>query len=225
MAGSKIGRIMLIVATAVALTVAGGAILGAVVQHRSGGYLPGRMPRFHTSTAALVTDEVYVGVHSAHPGNPEDTAKIRITVTSADPHTRIFVGLGRTRDVDRYLRGTAHDEFANATYPPFRPRFHRQPGRRTAAAPTTEDFWVVSSTGRGRQVITWTKPHGAWTLVVMNQDGSPGVTVRAKLGFHLPFTPIAVGAVIVALVSLWFAVGRPRPRRSSTRRSSRSAAS
>lgn len=213
----RIPRVIAVVATAIVLALAGGAIVGAVVQHRAGGYLDGDMPRFHTSTAALVTDEVSVGARSAHPGDPDDTATIRLTVTEADPGARLFVGIGPKREVDRYLSGTSYDEFAGATYPPFHARFHRRPGSEAVAYPAKQQFWTVSSAGTGRQVITWTKPHGAWTLVAMNEDGSPGVTVHAKLGFHVPFAWIATGALILALVPLWFALGRPRPRRHTTR--------
>ena len=52
----------------------------------------------------------------------------------------------------------------------------------------------------------WTVSDGDWTVIVMNADASPGVSVRAELGASLPAlgwlaTELLVGGTVLTLIA------------------------
>jgi nitrate reductase gamma subunit len=55
---------------------------------------------------------------------------------------------------------------------------------------------VASSTGTGRQTVSWKVRNGSWRIVVMNADGSPRVATEAKVGATVH------GALAVVIVAL-----------------------
>ena len=55
--------------------------------------------------------------------------------------------------------------------------------------------------------MVWTVGNGDWTVIVMNADGSPGVSVRADVGASLPAlgwlaTEFLAGGTVLALIAL-----------------------
>ncbi len=73
--------------------------------------------------------------------------------------------------------------------------------------------------GPGRQTMTWPVQKGAWAVVIMNADGSRGVSsdvsVGAKLGFMRALgIGLLIGGVIVAAggaFAVLMGMRRPRP--------------
>ena len=128
---------------------------------------------------------------------------IRVTATGTET-TPIFVGIARKADVNRYLAGVAHDEVTDFEVDPVSITSARRTGSETPAPPTDQSFWARSDTGPGRQAMTWPVKRGDWSVVIMNADGSPGVStgvsVGAKLGFMLWLgaSLVAVGAILAA---------------------------
>jgi hypothetical protein len=47
-------------------------------------------------------------------------------------------------------------------------------------------MWAAQSTGTGTQTLTWQPISGRWTVVVMNADANPGLTVSADVGATAP---------------------------------------
>lgn len=185
-----------------AVVVGGGLVLAgsgftavAGLQAGEGGYFGTPEHRFTTSAAALKTDEIDVRSDVALPADPMpdvgELAKVRLVVKSKNPGERVFVGIGPKRDVETYLRGVAHDEFASARMAPFKAEFRRVPGTASTSAPETQPFWVASSSGTGTRTVSWDKTYGAWSVVVMRSDGRPGVDVRASMGLRFGFLPPA----------------------------------
>ena len=59
--------------------------------------------------------------------------------------------------------------------------------------------WAAQARGAGTQTLRWTVRSGDWMVVVMmNPDGSPGVTVRADLGVSSPVLPSLAGELLAA---------------------------
>ena len=56
------------------------------------------------------------------------------------------------------------------------------PGTGVPAAPATALRWAAQTQGTGPLTLTWEGQYGDWMVVVMNQDASPGITVRAEAG-------------------------------------------
>ena len=96
---------------------------------------------------AITTDEISLDADVADDV-PEDllgTLRIRAEAATARP---IFVGIGRSVDVERYLAGVAHSQLTD-----FRRGaavFDEVPGRAPAGRPGAEPFWVAQSEGDGQ---------------------------------------------------------------------------
>jgi len=188
------------------LLAAGGLLLWGDSQRDDEGYLNTGTERFATNTYALATDNLDVDLDGADwIVNRDRFGRIRLTVDSNDSKP-VFVGVARTADVSRYLGGTSHELVTDLEYEPFRADYHRLAGDGRLAAPTTRTFWAASAHGAGRQTLTWDVDDGAWSIVVMNADGSRGVDVGLEAGAQLGFLSGAGwGAIIAGLVMLSFA--------------------
>jgi hypothetical protein len=191
-----------LVLPSLALLGAGGTVLWADRTQRDAGYATTDVHRFSTAGSALAAERTQLG--SAGTGwlyAPGLLDTVRIRVTAANPATPVFVGIGPSADVDRYLAGVNHTVISD-----FRTDTVEIVSDGTAAsAPGTQHFWVASSTGPGTQALTWDPANGSWTVVVMNPDGRPGIDVRADLGARIPALPwIAVGLLLAGVV---FAAG------------------
>jgi hypothetical protein len=184
---------------------AGGTALWADRTERDGGYVTTDVHEFSTSGSALTTVSTDLG--SAGTGwlySPAVLDEVRIRVTPTSTNRELFVGIGPTTDVNRYLAGvrqTVISEFWDE-------KTEFVDGDEPASAPGTQDFWVASETGPGARTLVWDPADGSWTVVVMNADGRPGIDVRADLGAELPALPwialggLAAGAVFLAGAAL-----------------------
>ncbi|MFL6096991.1 MAG: hypothetical protein ACJ71Y_16185, partial [Blastococcus sp.] len=87
-----------------------------------------------------------------------------------------------------------------------------------SSPPGEQDFWTAQASGSGTQSLTWSPTAGNWVLVVMNADGSAGVSVAARLGATVPalgglaWGLLAVGLVLLLLgvLAIVLAIHRPR---------------
>jgi hypothetical protein len=186
-----IGTLLILIS--LALLGAGGTGLWADRTQRDGGYLTSDVHTFSTSGSALATVTTELG--SAGVGwlySPGLLDEVRIRVNPTSPGPPLFVGIGRSTDVERYLAGVGHtvitefwgDETKNVA------------GGTPRSAPGTQNLWVASDTGRGTRTLVWAPEDGSWTVVVMNADARPGIDVGADLGARMPaVTWIAVGAL------------------------------
>ena len=179
---------------------AGGTALWAIATQRDDGYITSDVQTFSASGSALVTKPADLGV----PGfgwlySPSVLGEIRVRVTPASSGSTLFVGIGPSNEVDRYLSGVGHTvitDFWSESVQPIG-------GDATASAPASQDFWVASDSGAGPRTVTWDPTGGSWSVVVMNADGQPRVDVSADLGATLPpLVWISVGFLLFGLVLL-----------------------
>ena len=117
------------------------------------------------------------------------------------------MGIAPTDAVAGYLDGVAHDEITkwdskqdDIEYVVYT----RTEGATDPAPPGTEDFWVASVSGSGEQALDWTVQSGEWALVIMNADGSPGVSADVRFGFLRPpfLLPVGAASLAIGLVAL-----------------------
>ncbi len=178
----------------------GGTVLWADRTQRDAGYITTDVHQFATSGSALTTEPTHLG----SPGigwlyAPALLEKVRIRVTPTSPGSALFVGIGPSADVDRYLAGVSHTLISEF----FRNKVQVIGGGTPASAPGTQHFWVASTTGRGSRTLVWAPANGSWSVVVMNPDGRPGVDVVTDLGARIPALPwIAIGLLVVGAVKL-----------------------
>ena len=170
---------------------AGGTALWADRTQRDDDYVTSGRHEFSTGGSALATVPAQLGA----PGigwlySAGVLGKVRIRVLPADSGSALFVGIGRSADVDRYLAGVHHTVVSEF----FRDKTRVVDGGPARSAPGRQHFWAASDTGRGNRTLLWDPSNGSWTVVVMNADGRAGVDVAADLGARMP-------------VVLWIAVG------------------
>jgi hypothetical protein len=185
---------------ALALLGGGGTALWADRTQRDAGYVTTGVHKFSTAGGALATVHTHLG--GAGTGwlyAPGLMGKVRIRVTPTNESTRLFVGIARSADVDRYLAGVNHTVISEF----WGERVEHVGGGPARSAPGAQHFWVASSTGSGRQTVVWKPADGDWTVVVMNADGRRAVDIGADLGVRFPALPwIALGVLVSGAVFL-----------------------
>ena len=210
---------VLLVLMSLALLGAGGTALWADLAQREGGYVTSDVHEFSTVGSAVTTEPTSIG-SAGVLYSPRLLGEIRIRVTSANPSTRLFVGIGRSSDVDRYLAGVHHTVVSDFFGDSVEPVGGGSPG----TAPGTQSFWAASTVGRGTQTLSWDPANGSWRVVVMNADGRPGISVEADIGARMPAALwIAIGLLVGGFVffaggALLFANALPRNRTLTTER-------
>ncbi len=206
--GPSVGRIVLavigalLIVPALALGIAGSVVVWAhTTQRDADGFFTSDGGRLETVAYAITSEKIDLGVR---PGGRErrfdlgDLATVRLTV---DPQTEapIFVGIGPEDDVDRYLEGVAHAEIDDIDNHPFRVTYDFVEGGEPAGPPGDEDFWAASAEGSGDQTLEWELESGQWAVVVMNADGSAGVSLDAAVGVKADWLlPVGIGLLVAA---------------------------
>jgi hypothetical protein len=199
---------------------AGGAGLWANGQKDDQGYVSTRTENFRTQTAALRTKNLDVDLGGTASVLDSDVyGKVRLRVTPRAGKD-VFVGIAPTRDVSRYLRGTAHASVTDLDYHPFHVDYATSGGARRAAVPARQHIWAAEAHGHGEQTVTWDVADGDWSVVVMNADGSPGIDADVRAGANLPWLDeaawgaIGIGAVLLLISAALLYTGTRSPRRS-----------
>lgn len=194
-----IGSLLTLVS--VGLLGAGGTALWADLSHRdAAGYVTSDVHSFSTEGSALVTDPIELG----DPGvgwlySEVVLGEVRLRVRPTDPGSEIFVGIGRTRDVDRYLAGVSKTVIQDV----WTDALETTGGGAAGSPPGSQDFWVASTNGPGARTLRWDPANGSWTVVVMNVDGTPGIDVRTDVGAEMPtLMPIAIGSLAFGVLFL-----------------------
>jgi len=174
---TKIAAIATLV-TALVLALAGTVSLAANAFRDGSGYFNWPTETFTSGGYAIAMKTVDI---SKAPQWALDTGvdRVRLQASSDRP---IFIGIARTSDLDRYLRGTEHDDVSGLSYHPFQVDYDHSSGRAPNGLPANETFWVKSTRGSGNVALTWKPRPGSWRAVVMNADDSRGISADLKFG-------------------------------------------
>lgn len=192
---------ILVLLAGLGLTLGGALLLWADGPARSDdGYLYSSSTTFSTDGYALTSGTIDLSTGADWLPMSSTLGTAELQVTGADG-ADVFVGIARVADTTDYLgsvdRTIVSDLGSDAA-----------PAVRTGSgAPSTppgeQDFWVAHAQGSGTQTLSWEPAAGNWSLVVMNSDGSAGVTVDARLGATVPaLTGLAWGVLVTGLVLL-----------------------
>jgi hypothetical protein len=168
------------------LALAGGAILAVF---GSDGTVTSGYHQLDTRTTALVSTVADLeGVDEIADvlGEPE----VKLTLRTSQPTRGAFAGVGRARDVERYLATAPVEEVGDFDVDPFELRDRTLlPGARRPAPPTSRTFWVAEGSGRETAELRWNVSDGDYRMVVMNADGSRGVNLEGSIGVGIPHLP------------------------------------
>jgi hypothetical protein len=215
----SIGTLLILIA--LVLLGAGGTGVWADRTQRDAGYVTTGVHNLAAPGAAVATEATSLG----SPGvdwlySPSLLGKLRIRVTPLKSRSAVFVGIGPSTEVDRYLAGMRHTLVTDF----FRDKARAIAGDQPRSTPGRQRFWLASATGTGTQTIRWEPTKGSWRVVAMNADGKPGIAVGADLGARMPAVLwIAIGlllggAVFMAGGVLLIAGASPRNRTSTSER-------
>jgi hypothetical protein len=186
---------------------AGGALtLAAATQRDGAGYFHTDTERFSSGTFAITSNDVDLGTGT----RPKDWGvelgdlfRVRLRAAPAERGVPVFVGIGRTADVNRYLHGVSRDVVRDVDLDPFRVKYRTIAGGSEPGAPGDEDFWVAKSGGPGRRTVVWEPTSGNFTVVLMNADGSRGVDANASVGVSVHHLwAIVAGLFVVGVILL-----------------------
>jgi len=192
-----VGGIVLALVALVVAAAGGTAVWADTTQKDSHGYVSTSAHRFSAPGRAITTKSVDLDT-----GIPEWVlGKVRIEAHAGS--RPVFVGIGRTRDVDAYLAGVDRSVVTDVGLDPFRATYERRPGSRAPEPPASQAFWAASTQGSGTPSLTWETDSGSWSVVVMNADGSPGVDAGISAGASFPYALwVGIGVTILGAAML-----------------------
>lgn len=183
---------------AVGIAVGGAGVAFAAQARGSDGFISASTERVTTPTHALTVEEIQVygqGVRFLR----DAVGSVRIQATGSDKP--LFLGIARQHDVDTYLGSVSHDRITQLTFSPSGDDIgvSRRAGGSPEYPPDTQQFWAAHSAG----TLTWNVQPGEWAVVIMNADGSPGVTADLQVAATIPWLDrLATGLFVAAVVLL-----------------------
>ena len=186
--GGGAGKVVLIVVGVLAGILAfgflaSGCALVAVdrTQRDDDGFLMTPSRQLTTSTYAIVSESADLDTGGAEWALDTFLGTVRIRSESERP---VFVGIGPAARVDVYLRNVERDEIDDLDNRGD-PEYEGRPGGAPETPPGEQTFWATSATGSGEQTVEWEPQDGTWRVVLMNADGSRGVTSDMSIGAEL----------------------------------------
>lgn len=208
----KPGRVIMLVIGSlctllgVALLAAGAFLSWGYFVQRDGGESTLPVEQFRTSSSAIISDDfdIFELQNSSDALGIDNLGFITLQATPLDVERELFIGVGPTQQVSRYLDGVAHARLDEVAFNPFSVTYDDIPGGRVVTPPAEEQFWSSSVRGPDVQKLRWDLQDGSWTAVVMNADASPGVAAELQFGAHFDFlgalTLAVLGAAAVFLI-------------------------
>lgn len=195
---------VLVVVVGVGLAAAGGGALwanGALTDDE--GYITTKTIRIDKDSHAIVSAPTDIEVGSWGVWDWGDLATFKIEGSNDDSSKNIFMGVAEESDLEDYFSDVNYDEVIELEIDPDRLEYRNRPGTSEPAAPTTQEFWLESVHGPETQILKWELQPGAWSLVLMNGDGSAGVDASVVLGVKIPWLfGVGVGLLLGGIVAL-----------------------
>ncbi|MEW9531770.1 DUF4389 domain-containing protein [Microbispora sp. NPDC049125] len=154
------------------------------------GFVSVNAGRLTTDAYAITSDDVTLtaqGVRFLH----DSLGRVRVIAHGDEP---LFIGVAPSSAADAYLADVAHDQVRRLDRSAG-PHYSRSAGTRAPAAPLGQAFWTAESDGA---TLVWNAEPGQWTVVLMNADGSPGVSADVEAGAIVP----ALGGIVTGLLTL-----------------------
>ncbi|KFF60559.1 hypothetical protein JF66_03510 [Cryobacterium sp. MLB-32] len=186
-------------------TLLGGTVTALVTaQQGENGFLNSPSTTLSVASYAITSEPIQTAGMTA---TADGFATLRVQAASLQADQPIFMGIARTSDVNGYLEAVRHSEVASLNSIPGSVVYRVLPGSETPAPPGEQDFWQISIAGTGTQQLIWDSGDGMtadnWTIVIMNEDASPGVDVVANAGLRSDlFAPLAAALIIGGLIGL-----------------------
>jgi hypothetical protein len=205
---------LLLVASLIFAT-GGVAVAIADRTHRdAGGYLMSDQVALQAGGYAVTSANLEIQGAARLPHRILGNAKVSATPKG---DSAVFVGVAKTSDVRSYLGGVRRTQVSVFAEDPV---LRELTGGPPSMAPSRSDIWVAQAAGTGTQTVSWPVENGDWTIVVMNADGSQGVSVGVATGATVPaiewvYGGLFVGAGVMLLLGVTVLTATVRRTRSA----------
>jgi hypothetical protein len=163
------------------LLAAAATVLWANHSQRQDGYLTSAATTYSASGYALASETV--ALHGWRGWLASFAGPVRIRVTATAPGKPVFVAVAPASAARSYLSGVA---YTSVTLLGNRATTIAHTGAVRPRPPATAAIWAAQAAGAGTRALVWTVRDGDWMAIVMNPDGSAGVSVRADVGAQFP---------------------------------------
>ena len=200
--------------------IAGGAGLlwASGTQRDADGFLTSNTVRLSTGGYAVASDNVALEGAGPSWAYPDAViGSVRVRAESATAGQDIFIGVGRTADVERYLSTVQYATISRIAIGTGQQiTYTDHSGGAPGSAPARAGIWMEQASGPGRQALIWSPEAGDWTFVVMNADASSAVVADADMAGDIPALPwlgaglLALGLVMLAAGALLIGIGAGR---------------
>jgi hypothetical protein len=179
------GSVLLLIS--LVLLAAGGILAWADTGQLRSGYLTTSTATYSTSGYALVSDPIKL--HRGWSWLSLFADRVRFRISSPDPSRPLFAGIAATGDVQHYLSGVSYTTVDGHDVT-------GHPGTGVPAAPAPALPWAARAQRTGNLTLTWAVRDGDWTVVAMNADARPGLSVRAEAGIAALALPWLAGEML-----------------------------
>jgi hypothetical protein len=194
--GLKVGGWILLVLGILGVIIGVTLVVIHLTQRDSDGYYTSNSKHFSAPGYAITSDTLHFGDLPGAVSDIVGTVRVRGTSTNGRP---LFIGIGRTSDVNSYLGGVARSEVTDINDNSV--DYARHPGGPPSGPPGAQHFWQASSSGLGRVTTTWKVSGGDWEIVAMNATGTPRVSADVTLGAKTTAVLwIGIGFLVVGLI-------------------------
>ncbi|HET6532967.1 MAG TPA: hypothetical protein VFH03_20450 [Actinoplanes sp.] len=191
--------------TAIMLLITGVVVRVIDDSWRRDGYLTSSPIPLNTDSHAIATQRLDMAdIAPLWPDVNRLLGDVRLRATGT-AGSAVFIGVAPADRVAAYLDGVGHATLTELADPATTYATH--PGGPPATKPADQDFWVAQASGTGAQAVEWPLDDGAWTVVVMNADGSPGIGADIDVGITAPVQDWAaqtllVGSSVIGLIGI-----------------------
>ncbi|HEY0637907.1 MAG TPA: DUF4389 domain-containing protein [Pseudonocardiaceae bacterium] len=216
------GAILLLTSTGF-LTAGSGLLWADQTQRDDNGYVRTPDAVLSTDLYALTTDGIVLEGDGLDWVVDDLLGTARLEAVPTAVGDELFLGVGRTADVDRYLGGVGRamlgDQWDGGMPGPDSTEMAGGP---PVVRPTEVDIWAASVSGTGRQVLDWRPAEGDWTVVMMRADGGAEVSTEIRVAATLPgltrsaVVLLALGSVAALAGVLFIALAVHRAHRNLT---------
>ena len=204
------GKIVLLVFGVIVLLVSVGLVFGggALLWANSAltddeGFFTTRFIQLEKDSYAIVTEPAEIDLSAAWIWDWSNLVTFKVEGYNDDPTKQIFIGIAEEADLDIYLHDVRYYEITDFSIYPYEIDYRYHPGGDQPEHPALQAFWTESAYGSGTQTLEWTLETGTYSLVLMNEDGSAGLDLRAAVGAKVPLVfGTGLGFLIGGIVGL-----------------------
>jgi len=193
--GSLVAGSIVCVFAVVFLAAGGWALWEDRIDRDASGFVPIGTTSLRTETYAIVGNLHGAGPSWLWESGVFGDSRVRATSESQQP---LFIGIARTDDLFRYLRGAGYATIDSVEVRPDTTHAGGPP----SGPPRREPIWAASTQGTGQQTLRWDSRAGDWSIVFMNADAGPGVAVQGGASAEFPILPwVAAGLLVIGVAS------------------------